>query len=197
MKHPSPARKAGGVGGADYSGAKQTASRHRPLPSAAKGVAARLKLLSQARRLVKMKQPLLSRRRGSSTLATSAARSREGPSAARRGCVRHWFLRAGCSWGQHHRLRVPRQRRRPRSPPPIGNSGRQPCFTISLKRSTQNHRRSTSWVGRLPHLLAGVKQTSRRKAATSGFDPQRTSHLLRMGARLWALCDTPAGGHTC
>jgi hypothetical protein len=43
-------------------------------------------------------------------------------------------------------------------------------FTISLKRSTQNLQLSTSWAGRLHHLSA-VKQTSRRKAATSVFDP--------------------------
>src|ERR1700726_3288112 len=37
-------------------------------------------------------------------------------------------------------------------------------FTISLKRSTQNLQLSTSWAGRLHHLLASV----------SRFDPQAT-----------------------
>jgi hypothetical protein len=43
-------------------------------------------------------------------------------------------------------------------------------FTISLKRSTQNLQLSTTWAGRLHHLL-GAERTSRRKAATSVFDP--------------------------
>src|SRR4029077_10582602 len=43
-------------------------------------------------------------------------------------------------------------------------------FTISLKRRHQNLQLSTSWAGRLHHLL-GPKQTSHRKAGTSEFDP--------------------------
>jgi hypothetical protein len=45
-------------------------------------------------------------------------------------------------------------------------------FTISLKRSTQNLQLSTSWAGRLHHLLR-VERTSRASGATSDFDPNR------------------------
>ena len=47
------------------------------------------------------------------------------------------------------------------------------AFTISLKRSTQNLQLSTSWAGRLHHLLR-VERTSHLSRATSGLDPRAT-----------------------
>jgi hypothetical protein len=46
-------------------------------------------------------------------------------------------------------------------------------FTISLKRSTQNLQLSTSWAGRLHHLLA-VDRKSCFGAVRAAFDPKRT-----------------------
>src|ERR1700704_341690 len=46
-------------------------------------------------------------------------------------------------------------------------------FTISLKRSTQNLQLSTSWAGRLPHLLE-AKRTSKLRTSRSESDPIRT-----------------------
>jgi hypothetical protein len=41
-------------------------------------------------------------------------------------------------------------------------------FTISLKRSTQNLQLSTSWAGRLPHLL-GAKADMHRSSRNFAF----------------------------
>ena len=154
MKHPSPARKAGGVGRADYSGAKQTTSRHRLLTSARsqRRIRSFLKLLSQGRWFEKMKQPL-------TCPVNAACGLRQCPPLAAgedhlqpgRGAFHIGFCGPLCS-SVSIIARAFQGNGRPRSPPPIGNSGRQP--TISLKRSTQNHQRSTSCaVGPLPHLL--------------------------------------------
>jgi hypothetical protein len=52
--------------------------------------------------------------------------------------------------------------------------------TISLKRSTQNLQLSTSWAGRLPHLLdqSGQKWILGRDGL-SAFDPTATSAVHR------------------
>ncbi len=105
--------------------AKQTTSRHRPLPSARpqRCLAARLKLLSQTRRLIKMQQPL-------SAFVNAACGLRQCPPLAARedhlqpgrGAFDIGFCGRLVHDGQHHRLCVRRQRCRLGSPPPI--SGR-------------------------------------------------------------------------
>jgi hypothetical protein len=49
-------------------------------------------------------------------------------------------------------------------------------FTISLKRSTQNLQLSTSWAGRLHHLL-DEQRKHLLVVSSSHFDPTRTSGM--------------------
>jgi hypothetical protein len=56
-------------------------------------------------------------------------------------------------------------------------------FTISLKRSTQNLQLSTSWAGRLHHLLR-LERTRVAGGLTSAFDPTLSIFAVLVAAAI-------------
>ena len=148
-----------------------------------------------------MKQPLtLPRRRGSSTLATSAAaqagRTMCGPAEVRsilgfRGSLLHGVSIIACAFPGNETL--------PRSPPPIGNSGRRRA--ISLKRSTRKSPAIHKLRGR-PITPSIGKGTSRREAATSAYDQAcvktpMANFRVELPSRILRRCSSSfAGGVT-